>query len=126
MAASYRFALNSRPGEINVVTVAWTSAADGTYSESFDIAGTITGFETDPGATAPTDNYDIVLNSAGGTDLLMGGGANRDTANTEYFVPLATGSDGGTKMPVSCAGTATLSITNAGNAKTGTVYIYFR
>jgi hypothetical protein len=38
---------------------------------------------TDPGATAPTDNYDITLVDANGFDRLQGVGANRDTAVTE-------------------------------------------
>lgn len=42
-------------------------------------AGTV----TDDFEDAPTDNYDFVLNNALGLDVLGGGGANRDTANTE-------------------------------------------
>lgn len=45
--------------------------------------GRILSLTTDPGATAPTDNWDIALNNADGFDVLGGAGANRDTANTE-------------------------------------------
>jgi len=43
--------------------------------------------ETDPGATAPTDNYDIEIRSARAVDLMGTGLANRDTANTEIAYP---------------------------------------
>lgn len=59
--------------------------ADGSWPTlampAFD--GRILSLTTDPGATAPTDNWDVVLNDADGFDLLGGAGANRDTANTE-------------------------------------------
>jgi hypothetical protein len=108
------------------VTIAWTSDGSGNYTESFDLAGVILGVVTNPGSTAPTDNYDVTCPDADGRDVFMGGGADRDTANTENFVPLATGSDGTTKMPVAVAGTLTLTIANAGSAKVGTVTIYYR
>jgi hypothetical protein len=38
---------------------------------------------TDPGATAPTDDYDIVLNDVYSFDVMEGALGNRDTANTE-------------------------------------------
>lgn len=38
---------------------------------------------TDPGATSPTDDYDIVINDAYGYDIMEGALANRDEANTE-------------------------------------------
>jgi hypothetical protein len=41
---------------------------------------------TDPGATAPTDNYGIRLNMHD-VDYLGGNGANRDTANSEVAFP---------------------------------------
>lgn len=48
------------------------------------IDGTLLAIETNPGAVAPTDNYDITLVDADGLDRLGGVGADRDTANTEY------------------------------------------
>lgn len=47
------------------------------------ISGRILAVETDPGATAPQDNYDIVIDDAHGHDVLEGAGDNRDTADTE-------------------------------------------
>lgn len=44
--------------------------------------------ETDPGATGPTDDTDFVLNSANGTDMLGGNGANAiDNATNNIVYP---------------------------------------
>lgn len=48
------------------------------------IDGTIIGVITNPGSTAPTDNYDLTLVDQDGLDRLGGVGANRDTANSEW------------------------------------------
>jgi len=42
--------------------------------------------ETNPGTTAPTDNYDIVINDADGLDITGALIMNRDTANTELVL----------------------------------------
>ena len=64
---------------------------------------------TDPGATAPTDNWDVTLTNGGG-DMLLGLGANRDTANTEVAVLNSNGA-----YPV-YAGTDTLILNISGNS----------
>ena len=38
---------------------------------------------TDPGTTAPTDNYDITIDDTDGLDMCGGDCANRDTSTTE-------------------------------------------
>ena len=102
------------------VKFAWTSsaggAADATTSATY--SGEVLTLVTDPGATAPTDNYDVVVNDADSIDVLAGAGANRDTANTEYVLAASLGGCVDSKL--------TLAITNAGNAKDGTVYVYIR
>jgi hypothetical protein len=84
-------------------------------------SGCIYAMETNPGSTAPTDNYDITLTDSDGVDLLGGQGANRDTANSE-MVPAKIGTVFG------CAPTQdafTLNITNNSvNSATGTVKVY--
>jgi hypothetical protein len=45
--------------------------------------GRIVEIRTNPGAVAPTDNYDITLVDADGIDRLRGTGVDRDTANSE-------------------------------------------
>ena len=49
--------------------------------------GCIAKVVTNPGSTAPTDNYDITLTDSDGVDLMGGELANRDTANSEVAVP---------------------------------------
>ena len=106
--------------QYKVVKFAWTSsaggAADSTTTASF--CGKVEYLATDPGATAPTDDYDVAVTDADGVDVLSGAGANRDTANTEYVLSSSLGAV--------CYSTLTLAVTNAGNAKEGTVYLYIR
>ena len=101
----------------------WTSgtgAEGGTVTKvttaGFD--GKLIGLTTDPGTAAPTDNYDVAITDADGHDVLLGAGANRDTANTEYVAEASLGAVAGSKL--------TLSITNAGDAKEGVVILYLR
>jgi hypothetical protein len=106
---------------VKKITFAWTSsaggAADATTAKAYD--GKILGFATIPdGVAAPTDDYDVVVNDADGLDVLLGAGANRDTANTEYV-------DGASLSAVADSA-LTLGVTNAGNAKQGTVVLWIR
>jgi hypothetical protein len=77
---------------------------------------------TDPGSTAPTDDYDITLtDDTTGADLMGGELANRDTANTEEAVPKVGNAYAGNVAFTSF----TLNLTNNSvNAATGTVYVY--
>ena len=47
----------------------------------------ITEVRTYPGGTAPTDLYDIVINDAGGLDLMGGNLANRSTSSPQRAFP---------------------------------------
>lgn len=49
----------------------------------------IVSVETDPGGTAPTDNWDLTITNPQGVDLLGGACANRDTSNSESCTPTA-------------------------------------
>ena len=112
-------------GTVKKVTWAWTSAADGSVGAAAvsttttnAYSGKIERLVTDPGATAPTDNWDLVINDEDGTDVLVGAGANRDTANTEQVLAASVG--------IVANDTLTMLVTNAGSGKTGTVYVYIR
>lgn len=65
--------------------------------------GTLLALVTNPGATAPTDNYDITLIDGDGLDRLFGYGLNRDTANSELVRP---------NSPISKGETLTLTLAN--------------
>jgi hypothetical protein len=100
-----------------------TGAVSGTSTETF--SGLFYGITTDPGATAPTDNYDICVTDDTGLELLGGtagasstdgNGMNRDTANTEFAQA--------SPYPIPVDGPLTITITGAGNSKVGTIYIW--
>jgi hypothetical protein len=77
---------------------------------------------TDPGATAPTDDYDITLTDKYGVDIMGGALADRDETNTEQAVPcLLTGVYGARFV----SGTITLNISEQSDVSaTGQVRIY--
>lgn len=120
----------ARPRGIGQVSWAWTSDASGNVSgvDTESITGEILRVVTNPGATAPTDNYDVVVNDADGVDVLAGTGANRDTATSEQAIPIIETTVGANTYGyrVVVDGPLTLGITNAGATKQGTVTLYYR
>ena len=110
---------------IKKVSFAWTSedgganAGKATKTTEHVYTGEIIRLVTVPDTgDAPTDDYDVVVNDEDGTDVLMGAGADRDTVNTEQVLGTSLGCVANDKL--------SLSISNAGNAKTGTVYLYIK
>lgn len=101
-------------GNIRRVTLTCTAdASDGSFPSTAlttKFEGRLLKLVTNPGATAPTDNYDLVLNDQNGADVLQGVGANRDTTNTETAVIVYSGT--GTHPAVDDSDTLTLVITN--------------
>jgi hypothetical protein len=122
----------NRADTVAVLTFTWTADVGDASVPSTTTSTAITAalqhyflymMETDPGGTAPTDNYDIVVNDANGNDILGGLGADRDTANTETVMPLIGGANYAPR-PIDTA--LTLVITNnAVNSATGVVKLYF-
>jgi hypothetical protein len=109
-------------GTVKKITYTWTSAADGsaTVAAAYPFDGKLIGFTTIPAAagSAPTDNYDLTLTDSDGHDVLLGAGANRDTANTEYVAEASLGAVAASHL--------TLNVTNAGDTKGGTAIVYIR
>lgn len=111
---------------VKKVKFAWTSVNGGgdagkaSKTTTNVYTGEIIRLVTIPGSApnAPTDDYDITITDEDGTDVLMGAGANRDTANTEQVLASSLGCVANDKL--------TLNIAAAGNAKTGTTIIYIR
>lgn len=117
MAAELTAAEDSGPNGVNRIVFTWQSDASGDVSGS--TSGTYTGevrrVVTNPDdSAAPSDNYDITLTSADGSDLLNGNGANRDTADTESISPSS----------IVFGSAMTLTVANAGDTKAGTVTVY--
>lgn len=108
---------------VQKIVWAWTSGdgAEGgtvTSTTTASYTGKVIGLTTDPGATAPTDNYDITITDSAGHDVLLGAGADRDTANTENVAEASLGAVAGSRL--------TLNIAAAGDAKVGTVILWIR
>lgn len=123
-------------GAIRKIIVDWTSdSATGAVTGTTEkITGTLIKGVTDPGATAPTDNYDIAITDEEGVDVLTSCVAastlaNRDTANSEEVYFFLKNADGTplsmAAFPVVCD-QLTIAITNAGNSKVGQLILYYR
>ena len=116
MAGTITQALTSDVAPVKVITFTCTAdSSDGSYPATTvtaaDVKGSLLQIVTDPsGDTAPQDNYDITVTESGGADMLLGVGANRDTANTEVAVLNSNGA-----YPV-YAGTDTLILNISGNS----------
>lgn len=103
------------------IVIDWTSAADGSATQLIEnLYGWLIKAVTDPGATAPTDNYDITLVDENSIDAAESMLVNRDTANTETVYPVATGA----VTPVFLCGSHTFTLANAGDSKQGRLVIY--
>ena len=129
MAGSISYAYDDpkpQHGKNHKVTATWTSDSSGDVNgvEKVDIRGTIQAIVTDPSATAPSANYDVVINDDEGIDVAGGLLANRHTSTTERVVPFETI---GTLTDVNryVHGPLDIVVSNAGAAKIGDVVIYW-
>jgi len=106
-------------GTLKKVHFSWTSsaggAADGSTTKAYN--GVLVRAVFVPGATTPSDLYDVVLNDADGYDVLAGQGADRSSAAAETVVA-SMGAVANDKL--------TLGVTNAGDTKNGEVILYIR
>jgi hypothetical protein len=111
-------------GSVKKITFTW---AIGSASSSAVTGGTTTAayngaverLVTIPdGSTAPSANYDITVSDQDSTDILIAGGQNRHSANTEQVNAASLG--------VVANDTLTLSITGAGASCAGVVHLYIR
>jgi hypothetical protein len=99
------------------------------------IVGELIKIVTDPGAAAPTDNWDVVLTDEEGVDLsvhmddvAIAALIARDTANSEEtYLPLedTAGTARIAAWPVVCD-KLTVTVNNAGNSKNGQIILYYR
>ncbi len=110
-------------GSMKKITWAWTCDASGNasgQSTTNAYSGELRRQVTVPGTAGvqPTDQYDLTLLDEDSTDVLMGAGANRSNVNTEQVLASSLGVVANDKLQ--------LTVANAGNAKSGTVYIYIR
>jgi len=122
MAGSVTITYSSH-ATIRYVQWSWTSDASGDVSgtDTVVVSGVALRWATNPGSTAPTDDYDIVVNDEDSIDIANGGLGNRDTSTSEHFIP------GGDADPgAAFVGKLSLVVSNAGNAKEGVLRMYYR
>ena len=107
--------------------LAWVTTSGGAFSSTFTVPGGVllkVTFVPDGSTTQPTDAYDVVLNDPRGIDVLGGLGANLSNATATSVVPTVGSS--GLPFALESGATMTLTITNAGNSKGGTIYLHIR
>jgi len=112
-------------------TFDWVSAADGTatLASGQAVSGKIERVVIIPsGSAAPTTLYDLTLTDVESVDTLAGQGANLSATVTLNICPGTPLKDGTTTsvIPMVVDGVLTLNVTNAGNAKAGSVVVYVR
>lgn len=116
--------------QVTTSTIAWTSSTGGSYSGTVILNGVLLGvtFKPDSGGTQPTDLYDVVINDSLSVDILAGLGANLSNSTTTTKCPMIAATDGTTTTASyrPLAGSHTVSVSNAGSAKGGTIQIYYR
>lgn len=102
-------------------TVAWVSDASGNANGTTFVParGKLleVHFIPDGSTTQPTDLYDVVVNDVNSVDISIGGGANLSNAATkilQLYPPIV----------VNGVSTYAVQVSNAGNAKGGTVVFY--
>jgi hypothetical protein len=107
---------------VKYVQWVWTSDASGDMSgtDTADVNGRVLRWATNPSSTAPSANYDIVVNDEDGIDIAAGGLANRHTSTSEQVL---TGGDA--KDGAAFAGKLSLVVSNAGDSKIGTLRMYY-
>jgi hypothetical protein len=126
MAGSVTLTAHNQLGNIRALRYTCVAdAADGSFPATAlpKIEGKLLALETNPGATAPTDNYDVTLVDDDGLDVLQGAGANRDTANTEMAAVLFASTS--VHPPVDEWQTLTLTIANNAVNSAGIVITIF-
>ena len=117
--------------ELIKVEIDWTAdSSDGSVPQT-DFSGSdfvkILGRKcvlavTDPGATAPTDQYDIEILDEYGVDVMGASLTNRNATASEQAIPLISS----LYVPRLCAGTWTFKLTNNSvNSATGKCILYF-
>lgn len=117
-------ASSSRHGPFRKYTFVWTCSAGGAVTEVAAAlpAGWIEQIVFTP-TGSPTDLYDVVMTAGvtGGTDILGGAGA-----NLSGTMPNLIGADVA-NLPIAIpAGNYYPTISNAGNATSGTIDVYMR
>ena len=108
--------------DLKLIKFSWTSDGSGDASETNDteLTGKIIEIVTVPGSggSQPTDQYDLTITDNNSIDISHGNGANRSNASNEYITEANAGAVVNSKL--------TITVANAGDTKTGDVYIFVK
>jgi hypothetical protein len=108
-------------GGLQRVKFTWTCSSAGAYSEAstYRYNGKVLQLISTPGTSddAPTTLYDIYVYDTDSVDILGGKGADRSATATEYV-------DSSAGLGYVKSSTLTLTIANAGDVATGSVWLY--
>ena len=124
MAASITSQTLKSKNGINVISIAWTTASDGTVAATetgYNIDGKVIAFVTNPGTAAPTAAYDPALANSDGAAIDGGALADRSATVSELVMPLI----GTEVVEVPVLGPLTFSLAAGGDTKSGVIDIYF-
>lgn len=115
-------------GGVTKITIAWTSDASGAVSgTTFSVPrGELLQAKFVPSSTAqPTADYDVTLVDSDGVDYLAGVGADLSNTEASIVVPLVGNGTASVHRPwIDGTEPLELRVSNAGNAKAGTVVLW--
>lgn len=122
MAGSSVTITKKRIGDVQETKFVWVSdsaTGEASGATTYTTVGVPMRFTTVPngGGTAPTALYDLTLVDDDGNDILNGLGADRSATATESKL----NTDG---LLFVASSVLTLNVSNAGNSKGGTAYLY--
>lgn len=125
MAGTITFAHYTDGRFRRIVATCTADASDASYPATNlpGFSGKLLALRTNPGSTAPQDNYDITLVDGDGVDRLQGVGANRSTTNSQEVAVVYSG----TAIHPACSHetlTLTLANNNVNSAVTVVTLIY--
>jgi len=119
-------------GGIKRMVCAWTSDGSGDAdATSVKVSGQLVKAVTDPSATAPTANYDIVITDDASFNVLTNTDddlMDRHTSTTEevyFFVLDHAGTPLAQSLRPAVNSPLTVTVSNAGDTKSGTLYLYY-
>lgn len=115
---------------ISKIVITWTSNASGVYTATTDsngyplaLNGKLEKISFKHGTA--TNLYDMTITDELGNDILKGDGADINTSTITEFVPMIRDKAGDKAGKVSVNGNISVNLTNAGNASSGTIAIYY-
>jgi len=118
----------SETRKIKKVVTNWTSDASGDATTNYlRMSGEILRVGFAPSTdSAPSSNYDVVINDVEGFDVLNGCGANLSASVKAQYFPAMVDHLVGYSIPVAFDGILSVAVSNAGNATKGKIILHIK